>query len=232
MEFTLAGSTEKPRRGRPPSRANLINARFGMITVVELVGVFHGGRAAKYKIRCDCGVEKEMWGHSITASRTGSCGCLAGAAVSAANKTHGMSKSSEFQIWATMISRCANKKAINYADYGGRGISVCERWMNFAAFYDDVGPRPSIKHSLDRYPNNDGNYEPSNVRWATDIEQHRNKRNNALLTYCGVTLPLIAWSEKLGLSYRAIHSRYKRGWSPERILSTPIKHKRKKTHAS
>ena len=216
---------EKKSCGRRKSREQL-SGRFGIIDVVGFVGVFHGGRAAKYKIRCDCGVEKEMWERSITHSRTGSCGCLAGAAISSAKTTHGMTNSSEFKIWVAMIVRCTKRNAVNYADYGGRGISVCDRWMVFANFYADVGARPSLKHSLDRFPNNDGNYEPGNCRWATDIEQHRNKRSNVMLTFNGVTLSMSAWSEKTGISYHAIVHRVNRGWTVERTLTTPVKTKK------
>jgi hypothetical protein len=203
-----------------PRRKDLTGLTFGMIHVVKFVGLFYGGRAAKYEIRCDCGKEKEMWHHAILKSRTQSCGCLSAAAISEKKKTHGMTKSPEFGIWTAMKVRCMNRNAINYHDYGGRGISICERWMKFENFYADVGKRPSASHSLDRFPNNDGNYEPGNVRWATDTEQHNNKRNNKLLTLNGETFSLAEWAQRKGIEYHCLSSRIKRGWSMERAVNT------------
>ncbi len=214
--------------GRRKSRVSLTGMRFGMISVGEMIGLYSGGRAVKYNIRCDCGVSKAMWGHVILRSRTQSCGCRAGAAISAANSTHGMTKSAEFAIWSSMIARCTRPSAINYAEYGGRVITVCERWLEFENFYSDIGPRPSSKHSLDRFPDNNGNYEPGNCRWATDSEQQRNKRSNVMITVDGVTRPLVARSEVTGIEYSVLHSRYKRGWSPDRMIRTRVTHKRSK----
>jgi hypothetical protein len=91
-------------------------------------------------------------------------------------KQHGMSKTPEYKAWSFMKYRCLCTSFPQYKDYGGRGITVCKRWNNsFMEFYNDVGPRPSNKHSIDRI-NNDGNYEPSNVKWSTKLEQNRNKR--------------------------------------------------------
>jgi hypothetical protein len=103
---------------------------------------------------------------------TKSCGCSKVDRLA----THRMTHTREYRAWAGMIQRCTNPKNARWADWGGRGISVCDRWHSFENFYADMGPRPSPDHSLDRYPNNDGNYEPGNVRWATRTEQQLNKR--------------------------------------------------------
>ena len=91
-------------------------------------------------------------------------------------RTHGLKHSAEYNAWGHMKSRCTNPNDSRYADYGGRGITVCMRWMKFENFIGDVGRRPTSQHSLDRFPNNDGNYEPGNVRWATRTQQTRNRR--------------------------------------------------------
>lgn len=89
--------------------------------------------------------------------------------------THGCTHAPEYRVWAGMHQRCGNPKNVRYSRYGGRGISVCEQWSDFACFLEDMGKRPSKDHSLDRYPDNDGNYEPGNCRWATRSQQQQNK---------------------------------------------------------
>jgi hypothetical protein len=125
------------------------------------------GRHRVALCRCDCGVTKEVSADAIRAGRQRSCGC--------ARTVHGMSGTPEYRTWANLIDRCTNPCSKSYDRYGGRGIRVCDRWRaSFEAFLADVGPRPSAKHSIDRYPDNDGHYEPGNVRWATRTEQQRN----------------------------------------------------------
>lgn len=125
----------------------------------------------------------------------------------------------EYNVWKGMRARCERTTNADYPYYGGRGIRVCERWSNFLLFFADVGPRPTSQHTIDRYPNNDGNYEPGNVRWATRREQGRNKRNTRPLTYRGVTKPMSEWAEEFGLPYFTLRSRLDiYGWSLERAL--------------
>lgn len=130
--------------------------------------------------------------------------------------------------WQIMIDRCHDQKNENYHLYGGRGIAVCRRWReSFAAFLRDMGPRPSMAHSIDRFPNGDGNYEPGNVRWATTKQQARNQRTNRLLTAFGRTQCVAAWAEELGLPAQAVYDRInKLRWSTERALSTPLRRQR------
>lgn len=128
---------------------------------------------------------------------------------------------SEKHVWYGMVNRCHKPDSPDYPRYGGRGIRVCERWReSFVAFLVDMGPRPSPRHSIDRI-NNDMGYEPSNCRWATHREQMLNRRCARLITLGGVTKSLSEWSEQLGISRTAVVARIKRGWSDERIVSTP-----------
>jgi hypothetical protein len=130
----------------------------------------------------------------------------------------------EYYIWASMIQRCTNPKARQYADYGGRGIKVCARWRLFDSFLADMGPRPEGKHPSGRAKytierkDNDGDYTPNNCVWATYKQQARNKKNARMITYRGKTKPLAVWAEELGLDYKAAHRRLDRGWTVSRAF--------------
>lgn len=126
--------------------------------------------------------------------------------------------------WNAMISRCTRPHIVGYQDYGGRGITVHPAWIaSYSSFLEDVGPRPGKEFSLDRIDNN-GNYEPGNVRWATRTEQNRNTRANHKVTYQGETLTVAAWAEKLGLSPTRIYQRLSAGYDLDRVFS-PSKRK-------
>lgn len=130
-----------------------------------------------------------------------------------------MSQSKEYRTWHSMIQRC---KDGGHERYAGRGIKVCERWReSFEAFFEDMGPAPSPKHSIDRYPNNDGDYEPGNCRWATAVEQMNNKSDNVYLEHDGQNLTVSHWSRIKGLSRQLIHLRLKYKWSVPEALDTP-----------
>jgi hypothetical protein len=128
-------------------------------------------------------------------------------------------KTPEYRAWSAMKLRCANPNNEQYHNYGGRGITVCDRWrQSFAAFLVDMGPRPSPRHSIDRIDNN-GNYEPGNCRWATSREQNRNRRNNIVLTHDGRTMCLADWARELGVPRGTLLARYRDGQPPDRICS-------------
>jgi len=195
--------------------------KFGYLDVIRFDGV--RGRNAYWLCRCKCGVEKAIIGQSLRKGQ-GSCGCNTGKRISESKIEHGKSKTSEFAIWVSMIQRCTNKNAASYPYYGGRGISVCDSWLNsFEAFLGDMGIRPSSSHSIERIEN-DGNYEPANCRWANDFEQACNRRNNVRLTVNGVTLIVAEWARKIGVIPSVIHNRIRRGWSAEQAI-TPVRSK-------
>lgn len=130
----------------------------------------------------------------------------------------------EYGVWCRMIDRCYNPNIPSFSNYGGRGIIVCERWRHdFAAFLADVGPRPSPAHSIDRI-DNDGNYEPGNVRWATKHQQMRNTRFNVVIEWRGEKRCLFEWAVILGINAYTLHARLRRrGWTIERAMTTPVK---------
>lgn len=198
---------------------DLAGLRFGRLTVLKDVGRSASGKV-RWRVRCDCGVEKSVVTGDMTSGRTRSCGCQRGEATAKRNRTHGMTSSPEYRAWASMIARCRYPSATGYADYGGRGIRVCDRWAtSFEAFYADVGARPSPKHSLDRYPDVNGHYEPGNVRWATRTDQERNKRGSVRITIGGETRPILEWCELRGLAHTTVRDRIGRlGWTPEEAL--------------
>jgi hypothetical protein len=141
----------------------------------------------------------------------------------------GVSPTPEYVAWRAMICRCELPTSASWSRYGGRGIRVCERWRNnYELFLADVGRRPSTGHSLDRFPDPDGNYKPGNVRWATAAEQQRNRRDSQQLTFMGETLTVREWGYKLGIKFQTIVTRVARDWSVERTLSEPVHYKRKR----
>lgn len=128
----------------------------------------------------------------------------------------------ERKVWYAMKSRCLNAKSLDYKLYGARGISVCERWMSFDSFIADMGTRPTPKHMLDRIDNN-GNYSPENCRWATPIEQARNKRSNHLVPVDGKMVTLVEAQEITGIQDSTIRQRINLGWDESRAVSTRVR---------
>ena len=142
---------------------------------------------------------------------------------------HHMSHLPEYRVWVGIKTRCYNKERLGYEDYGGRGITVCDKWLqDFKSFYEYVGNKPSQRHSLDRI-NNNGNYEPGNVRWATAKEQNSNKRTSHLVEINGVTKTVTEWAKEYNLTKSLVYNRLNLGWSIIESLNTPIWGRRTKS---
>ena len=170
----------------------MIGRRFGRLMVIADAPSFvlsSGRLSRQVLVRCDCGNEKLVLGESLRTGRTRSCGCLRQEVVAKSRSTHGDTRpskgrwASEYVTWSGAVARCTNTKERRYADYGGRGIKMCDRWRfgegglsGYECFLADMGRKPTLKHSIDRI-DNEGNYEPGNCRWATASEQRLNSRN-------------------------------------------------------
>lgn len=204
---------------------DMTGRRYGRLVVEKLH--HRSGRKTFWQCLCDCGNTSVVRNSALTSGNTKSCGCLNNELRLERNYTHRMSDSIEYQSWSCAKTRCTNEN-INRADrYSGRGIIMCDRWFNsFENFYQDMGKRPSKKHSLDRIDNN-GNYEPGNCRWATQTEQMNNTSINVLIDVNGEMLTRGQISKRYNLNYSTIRYRIAAGWDINKIISTrprPILH--------
>ncbi len=198
-----------PHYRRTKTAVNLSGKAFGRWTVLHYAG------DRKWLCRCKCGIEKSIHTSSLTIGESSSCGCLRLALIKQRKTTHGFgnTKNQIYACWVNMRQRCLNKKVEAYSNYGGRGIKVCERWLNsFEDFISDMGMPPTPKHQIERR-NNDGNYEPSNCYWATRKEQGNNRRTNVWIEKDGIRLTVSQWERSLGFTRGVIKSRLRIGWS-------------------
>lgn len=199
---------------------DLTGQRFGRLVVIAIADRVDGQR--RWLCRCDCGVEKLAVGDRLRGGILRSCGCSRALALI----THGHCRTGrvtkEYRIWCAMIGRCSNPTDAHWSRYGGRGISVCQRWReSFAAFLEDIGPRPSPKHTLDRTDNN-GNYEPGNCRWATRREQALNRENTVRVTLNGKVVTLAEACESAGIHINTVRGRISRGWDVQRAVTERV----------
>lgn len=163
---------------------DITGQKYGLLTAMEPAGfeeaTANHRRRALWLCRCECGNETTVRKENLRSGNTTSCGCWKKQNYKLINLKHGHNKKDHrspiYRVWSTMLERCRNPKNQSFKDYGARGIQVCERWHKFANFLADMGERPSDGHSIDRI-DNDGNYEPSNCKWSTRIEQRHNRRD-------------------------------------------------------
>lgn len=214
-----------------PNKLNLMNQRFGRLVVISEHK--NKGKKTQWVCICDCGQKCIVKTGQLRSMKTESCGCLRKEnAVKNGKKmwtTHSMNKSPEHRSYHAMLARCYRKTHKSYYDYGGRGIKVCDRWRNsFENFFEDIGKRPSKKHSLGRIDNN-SDYMPDNCKWETVIEQANNKRNNFIIEVDGIEKTLPEWCKTYNIDYHQVYTRIiNKGWTPKKALKTPIGFKMKK----
>ena len=198
-----------------------IGKRYGRLTVIERAEnhiTSNGKQYRQYLCICDCGAYSIVQGARLRSGKTKSCGCLA----LESRTKHSLQNTRLYAVWKHMKERCLNSNAPRFHNYGGRGITICDEWKNdFKTFYDWAianGYREGL--TIDRIDNN-GNYEPSNCRWISNLEQQRNRSDNHFLTYNGETKTISEWSEITGINANTLHSRIVyRGWSVEKSLTT------------
>lgn len=203
----------------------MIEATFTRWTIIGVAPSRARCRMALCK--CECGTVREVRLLALKRKETKSCGCLSLEIAKKTHVTHGHScrqttgVTRTYWCWRSMCSRTSNPRVKGYERYGGRGISVCDRWKySFSNFLFDMGEKPDGL-SIERIDNN-GNYELLNCRWATALEQGRNKRNNRLITAFGITAKVFDWSERSGLSAKLILGRLNEtGWNSEDAVTRP-----------
>lgn len=193
------------------NKGDLKGKKFNRLFVTEESTERTNSKEVQWICKCDCGNIALVRTSCLKSGHTKSCGCLQSEVAKNEQTTHGLRYSQEYKSWAHAKKRCYNEKTASYKHYGGRGIKMCDRWLNsFENFYEDMGPKPSSEHSLDRYPNNEtGNYEPGNCRWGTDEQQYRNRRSNRWFECNGMKMVLNDWAVYFGVSFATLHGHLK-----------------------
>jgi hypothetical protein len=205
-----------------PAFIDITGQTFFHLTAIERVENAPSGNT-QWLCQCVCGNTKIAQTSHLRAGEVKSCGCRAWENHPNGNvEVHGLSDTPEYAAWASMKDRCKNPSPCIKRLYGH--VNVCDRWeKSFTAFLADMGPRPSPEHSLDRFPNRRGNYEPGNVRWATPMEQTINRDYTKMITFNGETMCIGHWADSLGISRKTLANRLGRlNWSVERALTEPV----------
>lgn len=205
------------------SQLDLLGRSFGRLVVISQAESKYG--KSRWLCRCECGATTVVVGSDLVSGHTQSCGCLgreAGARNGSASAKHRLGQSRLYHIWQSMKQRCSNPRHKSYHSYGGRGISVCDAWLDdflrFRSWALANGHQKDL--TLDRI-DNDGNYEPGNCRWVTWAGQATNRRTNRLITHSGEPKTLADWARTAGIGITTLHARLAAGWSIEHALSTP-----------
>lgn len=195
---------------------NLSGEVFCRLTVHKVVGRNRHNQLI-WSCTCECGNECNALGFIMRRGEKQSCGCLQKEAAANINKKHGKTRTKIYAIWRAMTQRCYDPNSHAYNRYGGRGIKICDKWKSFEGFYEDMGDKPEGL-SLERIDNN-GNYEPANVVWATHKAQSNNRRSNVVLEFQGRKQTMQQWADESGLKIQTIWARLHRGWTIERAIS-------------
>lgn len=203
----LRSTSIRPLQLPMSQRIDLTGQRFGSLTVQEWVpGALRDGA---WRCACACGGAHLASGSHLRRGVVLSCGCL--------RPKHGGKGTAAYRAWQSMLRRCTDSGHKDWPDYGGRGITVCDRWRSFSAFLADMG-QPASGATIERCDNARG-YEPGNCEWASRKAQARNTRRNIVIEYRGRSQCLAAWADELGVNYWKLHSRHKAGWSAERMFA-------------
>jgi hypothetical protein len=207
--------------GEQSKRVDMVGKKVGFLTGVRFAGIGRRG-LARWIFVCDCGTEHEANGADVRSGVTLSCPQCARERIRVSTVTHGMSSTAEYRIWKGMRARCYNKEEAGFANYGGRGITVCAKWLDsFETFISDMGMRPSGKHSIDR-KNNNGNYEPGNCRWATKAQQNSNTRRTYRILFGGTEKTMAELSKETGIAVTTLYARYAKGRRGDSLISSAI----------
>lgn len=201
---------------------DLTGLRVGYLTALTYAG--SDGKKSFWRVRCDCGTEKQIAATELTKKQKrggkASCGCMTRQAISAANRTHGMSQHPCFAVWSSMLARCYRPSHPAYARYGGRGIAVCKRWHEFKAFWEDMGPSYRSGLTLERV-NNEAGYYPGNCRWATCKEQASNTRKTRYVDTPAGRMTATEAARWSGVPQTTLLYRLDNGCPPEQLFSPP-----------
>lgn len=192
--------------------------RFGRLVALNCVAKRNGRHT--WMCQCDCGASKEMKPCDLISGKSVSCGCLRAERLrEGLHVRHGQYASPTNKSWSSMIQRCTNANDPVYQKYGAKGITVCDRWLSFENFLTDMGDRPDGT-TLDRWPNEKGNYEPGNCRWATPLQQSNNQTRNYRVEYMGVTYTIRELSEVTGIPYVYLRNRvYRKRADPADVVA-------------
>ena len=203
---------------------------FSRVTIIKEVAQRRGVR--RFLCKCKCGKQWEVSLVNLVEGHTKSCGCLKKERTVERLYIHGKSGEKIYVAWMAMKMRCFNKNNPRYSSYGGRGITVCEEWLNFQNFYDWAiknGYKPGL--SIERV-DNDGSYDSANCTWIPRENQTKNTRKTRLIEYNGAKRTLKEWGTLLGVSHKTLSGRLYRGWSDESIISTPFKRRQARSECN
>lgn len=206
-------------------KLQLAGQTFGKWLVIESTDKRVNGRVI-WSCICSCGRTGLVISSNLvngTSTQCVHCAAVERGSISRHGHTKNRRATPEYVIWRGIKLRCYNKKHSSFLDYGARGIYMCDQWkVSFETFLSDMGPRPSPTHQIDRINNYLG-YTPSNCRWVLPKDNQRNRRNNKLITFKGVTKPLSEWAESCGIKYSTFRARIRVGWDMDKALNTSVK---------